>query len=325
KKIKYRCGDTTIGSKVLAGCSHEGVADITKDLGKLAWKVEFAARWQAFDIRFEAYGKDIMDSVKVNDWVADEILQFPHPHHVKYEMFLDKGGKKISKSLGNVVTSQTWLKYGSPKSILLLLYKRITGTREVGFEDIPSLMDEYNELENIYFGKTKLDNETKMIRAKGLYEYVNLLNIPKNPTPYVNYRLLIQLCKIFRENRNQLVIKKLIEYGTIKESSSEIDNLINLAGTYADDFDKPTKVEVQMDENIKKSLKELASTLSSDTEPTDLQNFIYQIAKDNGVQPKDFFKILYQIILASERGPKIGPLIMDIGRKKVAQTLLEYQ
>ncbi|HKC78713.1 MAG TPA: lysine--tRNA ligase, partial [Nitrosopumilaceae archaeon] len=97
KKIKYRCGDTTIGSKVLTGCGHEGIADITKDLGKLAWKVEFAARWQAFDVRFEAYGKDIMDSVKVNDWVSDEILQFPHPHHVKYEMFLDKGGKKISK------------------------------------------------------------------------------------------------------------------------------------------------------------------------------------------------------------------------------------
>lgn len=324
KKLKYRCSDTTIGSKILAGCGHEGVADITKDLGKLAWKVEFAARWQVFDVRFEAYGKDIMDSVKVNDWVADEILQFPHPHHVKYEMFLDKGGKKISKSLGNVVTSQAWLKYGSPKSILLLLYKRITGTREVGFEDIPALMDEYNELENIYFGKIKLDNEAKLTKAKGLYEYVNLLNIPKSPIPYVNYRLLVQLCKIFRENRNQHVIKKLIEYGTIKEPSQEIDNLINLAGRYADDFDRPTKVEVQIDEATKKSLKELAEVLSSNTELTDLQNAIYEIAKSNGVQPKDFFKTLYQIILASDRGPKIGPFIIDIGRKKVAQTLLEY-
>ena len=82
---------------MIKGCGHEGKADITKDLGKLAWKVEFAARWSTFDIRFEAYGKDIMDSVKVNDWVADEILQVPHPHHVKYEMFLDKGGKKIFK------------------------------------------------------------------------------------------------------------------------------------------------------------------------------------------------------------------------------------
>jgi len=204
------------------------------------------------------------------------------------------------------------------------LYKRITGTREVGFEDIPALMDEYNELENIYFGKIKLDNETKMMRAKGLYEYVNLLKTPKTPMPYVNYRLLVQLCKIFRENRNQLVIKKLIDYGTIKESSPEIDDLINLAGRYADDFDRPTKVEVQIDDITKKSLKELAKVLSSDNEPIDLQNDIYQIARSNGVQPKDFFKILYQIILASDRGPKIGPFIIDIGRKKVALTLLEY-
>ena len=163
-----------------------------------------------------------------------------------------------------------------------------------------------------------------MIRTKGLYEYVNLLNVPKNPTSYVNYRLLVQLCKLFREDRNQHVVKKLIEYGTIKESSPEIDNLINLAGKYADDFDKPTKVEIQIDEITKKSLKELMTLLLSDSDPTDLQNSIYQIAKNNGVQPKDFFKTLYQIILASDRGPRIGPFITDIGRKKVAQTLLEY-
>ena len=142
-----------------------------------------------------------MDSVKVNDWVSDEILGFPHPHHVKYEMFLDKGGKKISKSLGNVVTSQKWLTYGTPESILLLLYKRITGARELGFEDIPSLMDEWNELENIYFGKTKVDNEAKLVKSKGLYEYVNLLRPPKNPSTHVSYRLLVELCKIFKDNR----------------------------------------------------------------------------------------------------------------------------
>lgn len=324
KKIKYKCSGTTIGSKILDGCGHDGIADITKDLGKLAWKVEFAARWQAFDIRFEAYGKDIMDSVKVNDWVSDEILNFHHPTHVKYEMFLDKGGKKISKSLGNVVTSQAWLRYGTPKSILLLLYKRITGTREVGFEDIPALMDEYNELENIYFGRIKLDNEIKTVKSKGLYEYVNLLNPPKNPLAYVNYRLLIQLCKIFREDRISRVTKKLMEYGTIKEDSAEVNGLITLAGNYADDFDRPTKVEVQMDEMSKKALSELKNILEGSEEPMDLQNAIYQIAKSNAVQPKDFFKTLYQIILASDKGPKIGPFILDIGRKKVAAAISEH-
>ena len=164
----------------------------------------------------------------------------------------------------------------------------------------------------------------KTIKTKGLYEYVNLLNPPKSPKPYVNYRLLIQLCKIFREDRISRVTKKLIEYGTIKESSPEVEELITLAGNYADDFDKPTKVEVRIDDISKKALSELASVLSSEDEPIDLQNMIYQIAKNNGVQPKDFFRILYQIILASDRGPKLGPFIRDIGRKKVALTISEY-
>jgi len=327
EKIRYRCKDSEIGSNKILGCGHEGESDITKGLGKLAWKVEFAARWSAFNIRFEAYGKDIMDSVKVNDWVADEILGFPHPHHVKYEMFLDKGGKKISKSLGNVVTSQKWLTYGTPESILLLLYKRITGARELGFEDIPALIDEYNELENIYFGKTKVDNEAKLVKSKGLYEYVNLLRPPKNPSTHVSYRLLIELCKIFKDDRVKRVTSKLIDYGTIKEEGKDsVEELIKLAGNYSDDFEE-TKIpatKMMVDDSSKVALKQLADLLQKDETPEDLQNSIYSIAKENQVQPKDFFKILYQIILSKDRGPKIGPFIEDIGKKKVADAIYRH-
>ncbi len=324
KKVRYKCHDAEIGSKMIKGCGHDGEADITKDLGKLAWKVEFAARWAAFDIRFEAYGKDIMDSVKVNDWVADEILEYPHPHHVKYEMFLDKGGKKISKSLGNVVTVQKWLEFGDPKSILLLLYKRITGARELGFEDIPSLMNEYNELEDIFFGKTKIDNQAKLIKSKGLFKYVNLLDIPKEASIHVNYRLLVELAKIFKENRKERIMKKLQDYGVIKNPDPKVEKLIELAGNFADEFDQQEKTKIELDESAKKALKILSETLSSEGELDDIQNTIYQIAKSNNVQPRDFFKILYQIILGTPRGPKIGPFISDIGRKQVAKTIAEY-
>ena len=267
-----------------------------------------------------------MDSVKVNDWVADEILGFPHPHHVKYEMFLDKGGKKISKSLGNVVTSQRWLTYGTPESILLLLYKRITGARELGFEDIPGLMDEYNELESIYFGKTKVDNEAKLVKSKGLYEYVNLLNPPKNSSIHVSYRLLIELCKIFKDHTVEHVVSKLIDYGTIKEVNSYIENLIALAGNYSDDFEetKTPTTELEIDDSSKAALKQLVKLLEENVEIEDLQNSIYSVAKENQVQPKDFFKILYQIILSTNRGPKIGPFIEDIGKKKVADIISKY-
>ena len=324
KKIRYRCKDSEIGSNKILGCGHEGESDITKGLGKLAWKVEFAARWSAFDIRFEAYGKDIMDSVKVNDWVSDEILNFSHPHHIKYEMFLDKGGKKISKSLGNVVTSQKWLQFGTPQSILLLLYKRITGARELGFEDIPSLMNEYTELEKIYFGKIKIENEAKLIKSKGLYEYVNLLNPPENIQPSVNYRLLVELCKIFKEGQKDRVNKKLIEYRAIKETSQEIDNLITLAGNFANEFDISEKFEIDLDDITRKALGELVQILESGEEIEDLQNSIYQIAKSNELPPKDFFRILYQIILSATQGPKIGPFILDIGKTNVAKTLQAY-
>jgi len=326
KKVKYRCKDSEIGSKSISGCGHEGESDITKDLGKLAWKVEFAARWKAFDIRFEAYGKDIMDSVNVNDWVADDILKFPHPHHVKYEMFLDKGGKKISKSLGNVVTSQRWLSYGTPQSILLLLYKRITGARELGFDDIPSLMDELNELENIYFGKIKIDNEAKLVKSKGLYEYVHLLNPPKNPNIHVNFRLMIELCKIFKDDRIKRVSSKLIDYGTIKEVNEYVENLIMLAGNYSDDFEE-TKIpaaEITIDDSSKNALKQLADMLDDGEKIEDLQNAIYSIAKENQVQPKDFFKLLYRIIIAGPRGPKLGPFIEDIGKKNVARAIKRH-
>ena len=324
KKITYRCGDADIGGGTVRGCRHEGEADIGRDMGKLAWKVEFAARWSALDVRFEAYGKDIMDSVRVNDWVAEEVLGYPPPHHVRYEMFLDKGGKKISKSLGNVVTSQKWLKYGTPKSILLLLYKRITGARELGFEDIPALMDEYNELQNIYFGRTKLDNEAKETKSRGLFEYVNLLDPPKAPVPHVSYRLLLELSRIFRDDRAVRVTKKLIEYNVIKEPQKEIDEMIGLAGRYADDFDAAEKIDIEIDEATRGALGELAAVLDGGAGHDDLQNTIYNIAKSNNIQPRDFFQTLYKIILNTTRGPRIGPFIADIGAKKVGGIIRGY-
>ena len=241
-------------------------------------------------------------------------------------MFLDKGGKKISKSLGNVVTSQKWLTYGTPESIHLLLYKRITGAREVGFEDIPGLMNEYNELEDIYFGKTKVDNEAKLVKSKGLYEYVNLLNPPKNSSTHVNYRLLIELCKIFKDHTVEHVVSKLIDYGTIKEKNSHVEKLIGLAKQYSADFEE-TKIpatKITVDNSAKDALKQLADLLSKNEKIEDLQNSIYNIAKENHVQPRDFFKILYQIILSTNRGPKIGPFIEDVGMKEVADKIYKY-
>ncbi|MCW4037003.1 MAG: lysine--tRNA ligase, partial [Candidatus Bathyarchaeota archaeon] len=158
-KVLYRCQGMEVKGRWLHGCGHEGEADVLAGEGKLTWKVEFAARWRALDIRFEAYGKDIADSVRVNDRICREILDYEPPMHAQYELFLDRGGARISKSAGNVFTPQVWYRYGSPQSLNLLIFKRFKGAKTGSVDSIPPHMDELDEIEDVYFGKKKVESE----------------------------------------------------------------------------------------------------------------------------------------------------------------------
>src|ERR671915_111060 len=333
KRVAYVCRGSRIGKEEINGCGNKGEADITRGDGKLAWKVEFAARWNALDIRFEAYGKDIMDSVRVNDWVAEEILGYAHPLHLKYEMFLDKGGRKISKSAGNVLTPQMWLKYGTPESILLLLFKRITGTRHVGVDDIPVLMDEYDLYEDIYFDKIKENNQAKLIKLKGLYEYINHLKPPLQPSTHVPYRMLVQQAALFsNEERIDKIYDRLIKYGMIKHKSKDLKKRIELASNWANDnLFTEEKFEIEMKENYNKAIKELIETLKSfvgsehEAEaPKNLQSKIFNIARNNQMEPKELFTLLYKMLLNMDRGPRLGNYALDLGIERTCNILERY-
>ena len=333
RKVAYICKGGRIGKADIKGCGHKGEADIEKGEGKLPWKVEFAARWQALDIRFEAYGKDIMDSVRVNDWVADEILGYHHPLHVKYEMFLDKLGKKISKSAGNVLTPQMWLRYGTPESILLLLFKRISGTRHVGLDDVPYLMDEYDSIEDVYFGKVQEINPAKLSKTKGLYEYIHKLNPPKQPSSHVAYRMIAQQASLFPagDDRQERVLARLMKYGMIKDRNDAIMQKIRLASNWADDTIQEEKFEVQLTDLQRKAIAELIEAIESfkglqdvQDNAKSLQSKVFDIARRNGLEPKEFFTLLYRLFLNAERGPRIGNYFLDLGISTVISVLKRY-
>lgn len=333
KKVVYACSGSRIGKADVKGCGHEGEADITKGEGKLAWKVEFGARWQAFDIRFEAYGKDIMDSVRVNDWVADEILDYPHPLHVKYEMFLDKSGRKISKSSGNVLTPQMWLRYGTPESLLLLLFKRIAGTRHVGLDDVPALMDEYDYYEDVYFDKVKEDNPAKLTKTKGIYDYISKLDPPKQPGPHAPYRFIAQQASIFPpgDDRDEKVFNRLAKYGMLKEKTGSIMHKIRLASSWADDNKQDEKFEVQLSGPQRKAVQDLIDVIrtfagmpDSGDNAKSLQTKVFDVARNNGLEPKEFFTLLYRMFLNADRGPRIGNYFLDLGIDRATPVLQRY-
>ena len=394
ESVSYECGGADVGGTRVAGCGHAGRSRIGRDLGKLAWKVEFAARWQAFDVRFEAYGKDIMDSVRVNDWVCQDVLGTPPPHHARYEMFLDKGGKKISKSAGNVLTAQKWLRYAAPESVLLLMYKRIAGARGVGLEDVPALMDEYADLEGWYYGGggegggragDGAEKDASGRKRAGLFEYVRLLRPPGERPPCCGslprYGLLVELCRTYagaavaggsagQGRRAELVIGKLAEYGRIdgggggggggKGAAAErIAGLVEMAARYADEVvataapaaapaegaaGRGAEAEAAVPSGaVRGALCDFADALERmdadagggqeskrpehpERQPLAdrIQGEAFSCARERGARPRDMFAALYGIMLGSSRGPRLGPLIEEVGLARACEMIREH-
>ncbi|MHB1909581.1 MAG: lysine--tRNA ligase [Nitrososphaerales archaeon] len=322
-KVYYECTGDEIGKKFVHGCGHKGSVDIRKGEGKLSWKVEFAARWAAFDIRFEAHGKELTDSVRINDWICDNILGFPHPYHVVYELFQDKSGKKISKSVGNLITPQTWLELASPESLLMVNFKRIIGARNISEEDIPTFMDEFDSLEDLYFGKTKEDNKMKEARLKGLYYYSKLAKPPSSPSQHVPYRLLVELASVApKESAADYVAKRLVDYKVTKLIDEEIKQRIKYALNYAKEFTLAQE-EVTLSEEEKSAILELADKIRGTGDPQVIQTTIFDTARSHSMEPSALFSALYRVLLGVQRGPRLGPYIVDMGADKVSEKLKE--
>jgi len=333
KKVFYKCDQEFVGENKAAGrkvtvkgCGHEGSVDYTRGEGKLIWKADFAARWAALKISFEAYGNDIEESVKVNDAICREILGFEPPVHIMYELFLEKGGKKISKSFGNVFTPQVWLNYGTPQSLLLLMFKRFQGARELDVTDIPKYMDEVNHLAKIYYKMEEADDRD-MSNLSRLFEYINFLKPPKKNDPLVPYSVMTEIAKILPEkNGEDFAVEKLTEFGYLDGKVTEATRKIvlgrlGLAKSWVDDFEKPEFLKVEVRGENKKAIEDLIGVIERSSDGEKLQNEIFDVAKRNGVKPMVMFRAVYRILVGADRGPRLGPYIVECGKAEVIEKL----
>ena len=324
-KVLYVCEGMEIKGKWIEGCGYKGEVDVTKGEGKLSWKGEFAARWKALEIRFEAYGKDIADSVRVNDRICREVLGYEPPAHAKYEMFLDKSGRKISKSTGNVFTPQVWFRYGSPQSLMLLMLKRFVGTRTLDVTDIPAYMNELDYLEDVYFGKKTIPDKKELAKLKGLYEYCWVLKPPKQPSIHVPYNMLTFLAKIAPKGKEiEFITEKLQSYGYLpkgQQPDQDLKRRIEYALNWVRDFEEIRETTIALKPEEKNAIKELIEVLKTEEEPEKIQNAIFNAAKKHGIPPPEFFKTLYNILIGAPQGPRLGPYITAMGKQNVIDAL----
>ena len=109
---------------------------------KMQWKCDWALRWAALDVDYEMSGKDLIDSVKLSSRIC-RLLDGMPPESFTYELFLDEQGQKISKSKGNGLTIEEWLRYGTRESLQLFLYREPRKAKRLHVDVIPRNVDDY--------------------------------------------------------------------------------------------------------------------------------------------------------------------------------------
>ena len=288
---------------------------------KLQWKPDFGMRWAALDVDYEMYGKDHQPNTYLYAGIA-KILGGSGPINYFYEMFLDENGQKISKSKGNAISMDDWLKYAPLESMSLFLYQSPTKAKRLFFDVIPKSVDEYLTFNRKYYEEEDL---TKRL-ANPVY-HIHGGDVPEIETFGITFNLLLNLVSICNTD------DKNVLWGFIKNYKEEacpeeepfLDHLTEFAISYYNDFIKPNKKFIEPSEKHKELLgqiKEALASMDKNTEAEDIQKAVYALGREAGYENlRDFFKELYQILLGQEEGPRLGSFFKLYGIDKTIELI----
>ena len=298
-------------------------------LSKLQWKVDWAMRWVALGVDYEMAGKDLIDSVVQSSKIA-RVLGGRPPEGFNSEMFLDEKGEKISKSKGNGLSLEQWLTYGPEESLAFYIYREPKKAKQLHMGVIPRAVDDYWQFRGHYADqaiKERLGNPV---------HHVHDGKLPDGDLP-VTFGLLLNLVGVMGEGATrEQVWAYLANYvaDATPARYPELDRLIAHALAYHRDVIAPTLSRrapegVEIDA-LRRLDAELAA-LPGDASAEDIQNIVYEIGKsrfdENGgfAELRDWFKALYETLLGSSQGPRMGSFIrlygIDNTRKLIADAL----
>ncbi|MBK8861498.1 MAG: lysine--tRNA ligase [Sphingomonadales bacterium] len=290
---------------------------------KLQWKVDWAMRWVALGVDYEMYGKDLTDSGVQSGKIA-QVLGGRKPEGLIYEMFLDEKGEKISKSKGNGLSLEQWLSYGTQESLAFYAYREPKSAKQLHLGVVPRAVDEYFQFRGNYAGQPieqKLGNPV---------HHIHNGNVPDSAPP-LTFGLLLNLVSLPGLGDKQIVWNFVRKYApdTSPETQPELDNLIGLAINYARDFVVPSlkrRAPQGVEVDALKRLDAELAALPANASGEDIQNIVYEIGKTGGFDNlRDWFKALYETLLGSSAGPRMGSFIALYGvensRKLIAEAL----
>src|SRR5712672_1841217 len=290
---------------------------------KLQWKPDWAMRWVALGIDYEMAGKDLIASVKLSGEICTALGGTP-PEGFNYELFLDEKGQKISKSKGNGLTIEEWLRYASPESLAVFMYREPKAAKRLYFDVIPRHVDDYQQF---------LDGYERQELKQQLSNPVWHIHSGKPPLPDmpISFSMLLTLVSAFNAENAETLWGFIGRYraGVTAQTHPKLDAMVGYAINYYRDFVAPTKKFREPTESERAALQDLRDALSNmpaEATAEEVQNVVYEIGrrkpfldpvkkgKDGraGVS-LDWFNMLYQVLLGQEKGPRFGSFVAVYG------------
>ncbi len=306
---------------------------VTGGRTKLQWKPDWAMRWVALGVDYEMAGKDLIDSVKLSGEICKALDGTP-PEGFNYELFLDEKGQKISKSKGNGLTIDEWLRYASPESLSLFMYREPKAAKRLYFDVIPRTVDEYQQHLEGYGRqdeKQRLSNPVWHIHA----------GHPPKPDMPVTFQMLLTLVSSSNAENAETLWGFIGRYrpGVTPQTHPKLDALVGYAIHYFRDFVLPTKRFRQPTDAERAALTDLRDALAQlppDATAEKIQDVVYEIGrrepfldKTGKIKTKDgkpgvaldWFNMLYQVLLGQEKGPRFGSFVAVYGLKNTVDMI----
>ena len=281
---------------------------------KLQWKVDWGTRWKEFSVDYEMAGKDLIDSVTLASKVCS-ILGGRPPETMIFEHFLDEQGRKISKSKGNGLSVEEWLRYAPVESLAYFMYLSPKRAKRLYFDSIPKSMDEYQtHLDSIHL-------ETNLEQLKNPVWHLHAGTPPKHSSP-ICFSLLLNLASACHAQ------DKSILWGFISqvhpecspETTPNLDQLVEYAVRYYQEIIAPSqnyrRALVQEKEALQVLSQRLMVHLKTETliSAATLQTLVYETGKEFFFQDlKGWFSCLYEVLLGQKSGPRMGSFIALYG------------
>ncbi|MDU7521022.1 MAG: lysine--tRNA ligase [Roseomonas mucosa] len=292
---------------------------------KAQWKADWALRWYALGVDYEMSGKDLIDSVKLSSQIC-RVLGAEPPVGFTYELFLDAGGQKISKSKGNGLTIEEWLEYGPPESLSLFMYNSPKSAKRLHFDVIPRATDDY--LSHLDKLRANADPANPAWHVQG----GKVPNMGGSPIPF---SMLLNLAVVANAETPEMLWGFVRRYQpeATPESEPMLARLVEHALAYYRDFVKPAKRYRAATPGEREALEVLAELLRKNQARLEaipaaergaaIQDLVYdagrrepflQTGKDGrpGVSIA-WFEALYQVLLGQQKGPRFGGFVALYG------------